>query len=113
LRVRIDENFAQDVDRTNQTFEQDIFFRTSPVPDMVFDQTPATISLTAGAAFRIPIVIKNTGVNELQGVCVTRAALSNSPTGTEIGRPVSITSEPRVKPSVESIAIARIVFSPM
>jgi hypothetical protein len=84
LRVRIDENFAQDADRTNQTFERNIFFRTSPVPDIVFAQTPATISLTAGAAFRIPIVIKNTGVNELQGVCVSRAALSNSPTGTEI-----------------------------
>jgi hypothetical protein len=84
LRVSIAENFAQDVDQTNQTFERNIFFRTSPVPDMVFAQTPATISLTAGAAFRIPIVIKNTGVNELQGVCVSRAALSNSPAGTEI-----------------------------
>ena len=84
LRVRLAENFAQDADRTNQTFERDIFFRTSPVPDMVFAQTPSAISLIAGAAFRIPVVIKNTGVNELQGVCVTRAALSNSPTGTEI-----------------------------
>src|ERR1700744_5553930 len=35
-----------------------------------------------------------------------------SPTGTEIGRPVSVTSWPRTRPSVASIAIVRTVDSP-
>jgi hypothetical protein len=34
------------------------------------------------------------------------------PTGTRICAPVSITAWPRVRPSVESIAIVRTVFSP-
>lgn len=34
------------------------------------------------------------------------------PTGTEIGRPVSNTSIPRVKPSVDSMAIVRTIPSP-
>jgi hypothetical protein len=34
------------------------------------------------------------------------------PTGTMIGEPVSVTSWPRTRPSVESIAMVRTVFSP-
>lgn len=34
------------------------------------------------------------------------------PTGTEIGRPVSNTSIPRVNPSVDSMAIVRTIPSP-
>src|SRR6188474_2701901 len=36
----------------------------------------------------------------------------SSPTGTEIGSPVSVTSWPRTKPSEESIAMVRTVDSP-
>ena len=35
-----------------------------------------------------------------------------SPTGTEMPSPVSRTSAPRTRPSVESMAIVRTVFSP-
>src|SRR5690348_6799233 len=36
----------------------------------------------------------------------------SGPTGTEIGPPVSVTSAPRTRPSVVSIAMVRTVFSP-
>lgn len=70
---------------TNNQLNKPIFFAASPTPDLVFQTTPASLTLTAGASFSIPVQLKNTGVNELQNVCVTKAILANSPSTTPNG----------------------------
>ena len=50
-------------------------------------------------------------VNGISRTLKTRPKVS-FPTGTEIGRPVSKTSIPRVKPSVDSMAMVRTTPSP-
>ena len=46
-------------------------------------------------------------------VTFSRRPLICLPIGTEIGEPFGVTSIPRTRPSVESIAMVRIVFSPI
>lgn len=73
-----------ETNQANNKLSKAIFFETSPTPDIVFATTPSTLTLVSGQAFSIPLEIKNTGVNELQGTCVTKAMLSNSPSTTNL-----------------------------
>lgn len=75
---------AFETNGANNKLSKAIFFETSPTPDIVFATTPSTLTLVSGQAFSIPLEIKNTGVNELQGTCVTKAMLSNSPSTTNL-----------------------------
>ncbi|HRH34031.1 MAG TPA: CARDB domain-containing protein, partial [Catalimonadaceae bacterium] len=69
----------------NNRLSKAIFFETSPRPDLVFVSNPSTLTLVSGQSFSIPLEIKNTGVNELQGTSVTKAVLSNSPSTINLG----------------------------